>query len=79
MKKYTFQKFIRFIKENNVYDKYKNNVINDKCLISELKKFRMESYISGAFDWLSSKEGIDFWVNMNDKWLNFSSKKINNF
>lgn len=55
--------FVSFLKDNNIYDsyiEYASNVAN--CHMPNLA-------ISGAFFFAATKEGGEFWRNINDKWI----------
>ena len=55
--------FVSFLKENNIYDSYKKYASNiSDCHIPNL-------VISGAFLFVATKEGGEFWLNINDKWI----------
>jgi len=70
------EKFYNFLKRNNILDKYVENYDPDfsnipkrtlnKCLNDEPVK----SYISTAFRWVYSKQGISFWFDYQYKWNN---------
>lgn len=74
------QKFIRFLKENNAYDKYVSNfqqhpnINNDgnilTCLERAFKQFPnkpLETTVIG-FDWCHSNEGSQYWRALSDKY-----------
>ena len=56
--------FVSFLKDNNIYDSYKENVTS----ISNLNMPHLA--ISGAFIFVCTKEGADFWYKINDMWHN---------
>lgn len=77
--------FIRFLKSENAYAKYKINLFNpsvesniktaflskDNVLINRF----CGSYICGAFSWRKSNEGYNYWHDLDEKWNN----KLSNY
>jgi hypothetical protein len=67
----TNKKFVKFLNDYNIYDLFIYNIKN-KSLI-HLEKFcdniNKFQYIN-SFDWKDTKEGYEFWNNLNIKWLN---------
>lgn len=75
------QRFIHFLKQNNVYEQYMFN-FNNIDGINFRKKYRKEYasiksfflfskkkyYVYNAFLWESTKEGYNFWNNLQIKW-----------
>lgn len=57
--------FVSFLRENNVYDSYKENAfdISDRNM--------PYSAILGAFIFVGTKEGHIFWVEISNKWSNY--------
>ena len=76
-----FLHFLLFLKKNECLDKFLHNVLFDKCVNMHNKKIMEECFINyirntpksllfiEAFGWVSSNEGIIFWVNINKKWM----------
>jgi hypothetical protein len=63
--------FYKFLVDNDILEKYIFNFEQSHWNRS-LKSFldiRKYSYIKGAFNWIRSSEGHDFWKNYNRKWL----------
>ena len=59
-------KFRKFLKENNAYEKYiKNNKGESK---------NPYIYFDG-FHWVSSDEGYDYWNELDNKWFDFIEEK----
>lgn len=66
-------KFKQFLKSHEVFVPYLDN----KHLPIEdiIKYFEPEHYISGAFDWGDTPEGVGFWKKINDEWINELNKQ----
>lgn len=68
------KEFIKFLKKNRAYSKFKKNLKN----INEDEKTRnIDTYLSittpynylwSAFDWSKTPEGTGYWVNLKDQW-----------
>ena len=63
--------FLYFLKENNIYNKYKyelrvrGNTIDgflDKC-------DKPMSFLAESFNWVNTPQGYDFWREINRKWI----------
>jgi len=76
----TCKNFVKFLKDNNIYDKfiyYLQQDINMRKKISypyiEINNFCDEvnvyQYIKTAFLWRSTPEGYDFWNYWDDRWI----------
>ena len=71
----------RLLKENNCYQEFINNS-NDNNIsyfnnLYELLEYCQQKHvneISNAFTWSDSVQGYEFWVGLNDKWLNILDK-----
>ena len=76
----TDKKFVKFLKDNNIHDKFINNLSlaitnNDELykvfwqsietFCDDLKRYK---YISHAFSWDLTPEGSNFWGNWNGHW-----------
>lgn len=81
MNKYdTIKRFIRFLKEKNVFYTFRRNYDkNFACVLTDVGTTTCREYlncvnpydfIGYAFDWLSTDEGHAFWNNLDDKWRN---------
>jgi len=70
--------FEQFLKDNNCRDQYWQNLQNikkggsikraikdNKCLLREISIL----YITNSFLWKDSKEGHEFWSELDDKWI----------
>jgi len=70
--------FIRFLKDNNAYEKYmENSMIKNQRWFSvhkyiepnKIKELSKYDWIVKAFNWLNSKDGDAFWNDLNEKWM----------
>ena len=73
------KEFFKFLKENNLYDKWLNN-LKDQHPISSTEERRWDNMykrlydnksleaINYAFCWRKTEEGHDFWEEKNKKW-----------
>ena len=65
------KELIIFLKKHRVLTKYRKN-FKDREYTFNFKTFcltnHLTSYISGAFHWSNTKEGHNFWSNLDDKW-----------
>ena len=63
--------FIRFLKENNIYSSYTNNlkIITVDDIVKKAMKVASSSEIFSSFPWRSTKEGFDFWDNLSTEWM----------
>lgn len=62
--------FIRFLKENSLYNQFITNA-SGRVRVGEYLKRRAPSastYIGAAFSWYGTKEGDAFWMAMDAKW-----------
>jgi len=78
----TNKDFVKFLKDNGVYDKFIHNckiaVTNSLNFVKTWKtietfcidiiKYR---YIRDSFDWRKTKEGYNFWSKINEKWRGY--------
>lgn len=73
---------IKFLKDNNCYDKFINNiiksdwnknVINEDCAIAYIAQADYDDFINDAFSWYASQESGDYWANINDKLLMYEN------
>lgn len=67
MNKKDTKKFVTFLKKHNCYLSYRKNC-RDFFYIVETNTCNV---ISCAFTWLSTKEGQDFWYEMDRKWRKY--------
>jgi len=75
----TDKEFVKFLKDNNVYDQFIDNCNDDnnsfkeecwKSLETFCTDIKKKNYFYDSFDWENSTEGYIFWRNINNKWLN---------
>ena len=64
------KEFIKFLKDNNIYYKFRYRLKKDKNITISIFlntfPFPNDDYISCAFPW--DKDEFDFWNKMDDKW-----------
>ena len=79
------QLFYNFLKYNNVLSLYKKNIYNRLGYYKEygLDPYNMEqtmcvSYLTAAFNWVTTNEGELFWSIINKKWYNILLSYNNN-
>jgi len=75
--------FYSFLRKNDCADKFFHNMIKDHIdwkegcknidepIIRYFKTVNCESFIDFAFYWGYSKEGFNFWEDLNKSWLRF--------
>jgi DNA-binding transcriptional MocR family regulator len=76
MKTFSKNKLLyKFLKEQGVFQRYITNVCKrHKCDITQKNIetiLRTCNGIDDAFIWQGTKEGHDFWLNLNEKWGNY--------
>ena len=59
------EKLEKFLKDNNAYEAFCENVDNDDSWDDEDKG--VLNSIDGAFIWVLSKQGCDYWSDLHDK------------
>jgi hypothetical protein len=62
----TNEKFIKFLKKNNAYDKFRINYLNSEYLYCN--DIILYNYLYESFSWSKTKEGFNYWNNLNNKW-----------
>lgn len=66
------KKFIEFLKENGIYERYKEllkaHYQGAYTLASYCKAVYPEQYFNGAFVWRQTDEGELYWVALDAKW-----------
>lgn len=60
------KKFYAFLKDNNCLFEYLLNLSANHRTIKQIH--HCSSYISGAFPWNKTTEGLDFWSLLENKW-----------
>lgn len=77
----TKQNFIDFLKENNAFNAFQRNCINFGTSLTNLwdtlEKIEAGSkdIIGLSFPWDKTPEGAIYWININDKWIDFVKTK----
>lgn len=74
------EKFIKFLEDNNAWENFERNFIEQG---KDVRKYRRDcktskiSHLSLAFTWSETKERFGYWSRLNDKWKqkNTSLKK----
>ena len=80
---------VRFLKENNIYNRYKDNVnfmLIPKTLNQIIEKVEEQKYydygdeILISFNWYETGEGAEFWTKVDKKWrfISYDYEKYNN-
>lgn len=72
--------FLKFLKDNNIYNKFINNCKKDKefkekywhNLADFSKNLNRHNYMTRAFMWDKTKEGSNFWSRYNSDWNNYA-------
>lgn len=65
------KKFIEFLEGNNAWENFERNFIEQGTDVKNYKsdcKVLGDSEISYAFTWNKTKEGYEYWRNLNDLW-----------
>lgn len=78
-KNYIINKFIYFLFLNDIYDLYINNLKRNKkpYNLYDLCFYTKEAYyVSQSFIWYDTKEGFDFWENINNMWIRNKHKYV---
>ena len=78
------QSFYRFLKINNIYNEYINEINNrpnENYVTWYLKKEHIENekpfeLINHAFSWDNTKKGFTFWSNVNCMWRNIINNDV---
>lgn len=75
------QLFYRFLKQNHIYHLFLYNVKNRKHVecdydIKLMKTYKAYTFIYSAFKWDDTREGFDFWDNINIKWRDILRNKL---
>lgn len=69
--KYVMTHFEKFLINRNLLERYENNLrkaynTNVKSFISKTYRY---NFISSAFDWMDSSEGLEFWRKIESEWI----------
>ena len=69
------KRFFAFLKENNAYDKWvynlKHEALNSDSTCQWLFEDNSNEAINCAFFWGDTKEGYEFWSELNHKWSDY--------
>ena len=65
----TDNNFVKFLKDNNIYEKFMNNLVVPANMLCNGGS-QPHSYILSAFSWEDTREGHDFWSMWNGVWDN---------
>jgi len=73
--------FDEFLKKHRVYGKYYQNIRTSNLTVewmieNVIKNNEEDMLISGAFGWLNTPEGDDFWSNIDYLWREYYDKII---
>ena len=75
----TKQLFIKFLKDNNVYEQYMFNVNKRKEKYFTPKNFFLNTlyvdFVSNAFTWKETLQGYGYWDKIENNWLYNLRKK----
>lgn len=67
--------FYKFLIENDAFVEYRKNVRDYKGTnLTIVFSNEINSWISLAFSWLSTKEGWDYWMDMSIRWDEYVTK-----
>lgn len=72
-------KFIYFLKINNIYESYIYNLKKDNITypnnLLDLYKYTDEAYfVAKGFIWRNTKEGYEYWEIINNEWISKKNK-----
>lgn len=64
------EQFFKFLKRNDIYGKFLNNINNVGRKIKYFfERADKSAYVSSAFNWDRTPEGFKYWDDINRKWL----------
>ena len=75
------QLFIRFLKPHNIYHLFIYNIKNRGNIgwcydIKSISIYKPYYFVDDAFKWSDTKEGFDFWSDINIKWRDILRNKL---
>lgn len=75
-KELNYRIFLLFLKNKDYYEMFKENFNKDNFGTSIKRLFYKypNTIIFHAFSWKNTKEGYDFWNNIDIEWFNFKQK-----
>lgn len=73
-KKNDFQEFIRFLKQEQCYHRYKFNCYRHRRAFGILPS---SNYVNSAFKWSLTKQGWNFWRDISMRWQRYQADITN--
>ena len=70
--------FLLWLKEHDCYDQYKENFISYHlhCSFSTfISECNPCFYLSNAFFWTDTSQGIEYWKELNWEWIDYAEKE----
>lgn len=70
--------FLKWLKDKEVYEQYKENFINysnHKSFPRFTSKFRIDDYLMTCFCWEKTLQGEDYWRDLYREWISFLREK----
>lgn len=70
--------FLQWLKNKGVYEQYKENFINYHlhCSFSTfISEYSSCFYLSNAFFWSDTSQGIEYWKELNWEWVDYVEKE----
>lgn len=70
--------FLKWLKDKEVYEQYKENFINyskHKSFLRFTSKFRIDDYLMNCFCWDNTSQGEDYWCSLYREWVSFLKEK----
>lgn len=72
--------FFQFLEEKKCLEEYLRNFHKDEVQplydVQSLIQFEPESCIDGAFTWILTPEGMDYWESINSDWENLLNATV---
>lgn len=65
------EKFIKFLEDNNAWENFERNFIEQERDVKEYKRdceILKNSHLSYAFTWSKTREGHEYWSEIDQKW-----------
>lgn len=65
------EKFIKFLEDNNAWENFERNFIEQERDVKEYKRdceILENSHLSYAFTWSKTREGHEYWSEIDQKW-----------
>lgn len=69
--------FLLWLKNKDVYDRYKENFTHYRCSSFSvfISEYIPSSYLSSAFFWADTSQGWNYWEELNWEWIDFVEKE----